>query len=81
MMYPEALLHPEVKLLVEGFCSLLLTLTQCPSIQQPALVTKQSEAILLDVGYVHWRLVLSIPTASASLNLIGSKFTSGCILA
>ena len=52
-MYPEALLHPEVKLLGEGFCLLLLTLAQCPSIQQPALVTKQSEAILLDVAYVH----------------------------
>ena len=80
-MHPEAIPHPEALPLNEGLHSLLLTLTQCPSIQQPALVTKQSEAILLDVGYVHWRLVLSIPTASASLNLIGSKFTSGCILA
>ena len=26
MMYPEALLHPEVKLLDEGFCLLILTL-------------------------------------------------------
>ena len=47
---PEALLHPEALLLDEGLYSLLLTLAQCPSIQQPALVTKQSEAILLDVG-------------------------------
>ena len=29
MMYPEALLHPEVDPLDEGFCSLLLTLAQC----------------------------------------------------
>ena len=53
MMYPEALLHPEVKPLDEGFCLLLLTLAQCPSIQQSALVTKLLEAILLDVAYVH----------------------------
>ena len=45
MMYSEALLHPEVKPLDEGFCSLLLTLAQCPSIQQSALVTKLSEAL------------------------------------
>ena len=50
---PEALLHPEALLLDEGLYSLLLTLAQCPSIQQPALVTKQSEAILLDVAHVH----------------------------
>ena len=66
MLYPEALLHPEVKPLDEGFCSLLLTLAQCPSIQQSALVTKQSEAILLDVAHVHLRLVFFNPTASAS---------------
>ena len=29
MMHPEALLHPEVDPLDEGFCSLLLTLAQC----------------------------------------------------
>ena len=52
-MYPEALPHPEALLLDEGLYSLLLTLAQCPSIQQPALVTKQSEAILLDVVHVH----------------------------
>ena len=63
---PEALPHPEALLLDEGLYSLLLTLAQCPSIQQPALVTKQSEAILLDVAYVHRRSVLPIPTASAS---------------
>ena len=63
---PEALLHPEALLLDEGLYSLLPTLAQCLSIQQPALVTKQSEAILLDVAHVHWHLVLPIPTASAS---------------
>ena len=52
-VYPEALLHPEVNLLDEGFCSLLLTLAQCPSLQQSALVTKLSEALSLDVAYVH----------------------------
>ena len=49
---PEALLHPEALLLDEGLYTLLLILAQCPSIQQPALVTKQSEAILLDVAHV-----------------------------
>ena len=63
---PEALLHPEALLLDEGLYSLLLTLAQCPLFQQSALVTKQSEVILLDVGYVHCRLVLPVPTASAS---------------
>ena len=53
MMHPEALLHPEVNPLDEGFSSLSLTLAQCPSIQQSALVTKLSEAISLDVAYVH----------------------------
>ena len=77
MMYPEALLHSEVKPLDEGFCLLLLTLAQCPSIQQSALVTKLSEAISLGVAYVHCRLVSSTLTASASLNTTGSKFTSG----
>ena len=49
---PEALLHPEALLLGEGLYSLLPTLAQCPSIQQSALVTNQSEAILLDVAHV-----------------------------
>ena len=48
MMYPEALLHPEVKPLDEGFCLLLLTLAQCPSVQQSALVTLLSDALSLD---------------------------------
>ena len=50
---PEALLHLEALLLDEGLYSLLLTLARCPSFQQAALVTKQSEAILLDVAHVH----------------------------
>ena len=52
-VYPEALLHPEVNPLDEGLYSLLLTLAQCPSIQQSTLVTKLSEALSLDVAYVH----------------------------
>ena len=51
-VYQEALLHPEVIPLDEGFSSLSLTLAQCISFQQSALVTKQSEAILLDVAHV-----------------------------
>ena len=51
MMYPEALLHPEVKPLDEGFCLLSLTLAQCPSIQQSALVTTLSDALSLDVAF------------------------------
>ena len=53
LFHPEAFSHPEALPLDEGLYSLLLTLAQCPSIQQPALVTKQSEAILLDVAHVH----------------------------
>ena len=53
MMYPEALLHPEVKPLIEGFCLLLLTLAQCPSIQQSAPVIVYPEVIPLDVAYSH----------------------------
>ena len=52
-MYPEALLHPEVNPLDEGFSSLSLTLAQCISFQQSALVTKLLEALSLDVAYVH----------------------------
>ena len=76
-LYPEALLHPEALLLGEGLYSFYLTLAQCPSIQQSALVTKLSEAISLGVAYVHCRLVSSTLTASASLNTTGSKITSG----
>ena len=47
-MYPEALLHPEVKLLDEGLYLLILTLAQCPSIHQSALVTMLSDALSLD---------------------------------
>ena len=74
-VYPEALLHPEVKLLDEGFCSLLLTLAQCPSIQQSVLVTKLSEALLLDVVNLLMLSVLSLLSACASLNLTGSNFS------
>ena len=52
-MYPEALLHPEVLSLDEGSSSPSLTLAQCISFQQSALVTKLSEALSLDVAYVH----------------------------
>ena len=75
MMHPEALLHPEVKLLDEGFCSLLLTLAQCPSIQQSALVTKLSEALSRDVVNSLTLRVISLLSACASLNLTGSNFT------
>ena len=74
-MYPEALLHPKANLLDEGFCSLLLTLAQCPSLQQSALVTKLSEALLLDVVNLLMLRVLSLLSACASLNLTGSNFT------
>ena len=53
LLLPEAIPHPEALPLDEGLYLFLLTLAQCPSIQQPALVTKQSEAVLLDVVYVH----------------------------
>ena len=75
MMYPEALLHPEVKPLDEGFSSLLLTLAQCPSIQQSALVTKLSEALSLDEVNSLMLRVISLLSACASLNLTGSNFT------
>ena len=75
MMYSEALLHPEVKPLDEGFCSLLLTLAQCPSIQQSALVTKLSEALLLDVAFSLTLGVILFLSACASLILSGSNFT------
>ena len=75
MMYPEALLHPEVKPLDEGFCLLLLTLAQCPSIHQSALVTKLSEALLLDVVKSLTLRVILLLSACASLNPTGSNFT------
>ena len=77
MMYPEALLHPEVIPLDEGFSSLLLTLAQCPSIQQSALVTKLSEALSLDVVNSLTLRVISILSVCASLNPTGSNSTSG----
>ena len=52
-VYPEALLHPEVITLDERSCSPSLTLAQCISFQHSALVTKLSEALSLDVAYVH----------------------------
>ena len=72
---PEALLHPEALLLDEGLYSLLLTLTQCPSIQQSALVTKLSEALSLDEVNLLMLRVISLLSACASLNLTGSNFT------
>ena len=75
MMYPEALLHPEVISLDEGFSSLSLTLAQRISFQQSALVTKLSEALLLDVVNSLTLRVISLLSACASLNLTGSNFT------
>ena len=77
MMYPEALLHPEVIPLDEGFNSLSLTLAQCISFQQSALVTKLSEALSLDVVNLLTLGVISILSVCASLSLTGSNFTSG----
>ena len=75
MMYPEALLHPEVKLLDEGFCLLLLTLAQCPSIQQSALVTTLSDALSLDEVNLLTLRFISILFVCASQSLSGSYFT------
>ena len=75
MMYPEAFLHPEVKLLDEGFCLLILTLAQCSSIQQSALVTKLSETLSLDEVNLLTLRVISILSVCASQNLSGSYFT------
>ena len=78
MMYPEALLHPEVKLLDEGFCLLILTLAQCSSIQQSALVTKLSETLSLDEVNLLTLRVISILSVCASQGLSGSYFTWRC---
>ena len=75
MMYLEALLHSEVIPLDEGFSLLSLTLAQCPSIQQSALVTKLSEALSLDEINSLTLRVISILSACASLSLTGSIFT------
>ena len=75
MMYPEAFLHPEVKLLDEGLCLLILTLAQCPSIQQSALVTKLSDALSLDEVNLLTLRVISILSVCASQSLSGSYFT------
>ena len=72
-MYPEALLHPEVISLDEGFS--LLTLAQCPSIQQSALVTKLSETLSLDEVNLLTLRVISILSVCASQSLSGSYFT------
>ena len=74
-VYPEVLLHPEVISLDEGSNSLSLTLAQCSSFQQSALVTKLSEALSLDVVNSLTLRVISLLSACASLNLIGSSFT------
>ena len=76
-MYPEALPHPEVNLLEEGFSSLSLTLAQYISFQQSALVTKLSEALSLDVVNSLTLRVISVLSVCASLSLTGSNFTSG----
>ena len=74
-VYPEALLHTEVIPLDEGFSLLSLTLAQCISFQQSALVTKLSEALLLvEVNSLTLR-VIPLLSACASLNLTGSNFT------
>ena len=74
-MYPEALLHPEVLSLDEGSSSPSLTLAQCISFQHSALVTKLSEALLLDVVNLLTLGVMSILSVCASLSLTGSNFT------
>ena len=73
-MYPEALPHPEVLSLDEGSSSPSLTLAQCISFQQSALVTEPSEALLLDVVNSLKLRVISLLSACASLNLTGSNF-------
>ena len=74
-MYPEALLHPEVLSLDEGSSSPSLTLAQCISFQQSALVTKLLEALLLDVVNSLTLRVISLLSVCASLNLSGSNST------
>ena len=74
-VYPEALLHPEVIPLDEGSSSSSLTLAQCISFQHSALVTKLSEALLLDVVNSLTLRVKSILSVCASQDLIGSNFT------
>ena len=74
-MYPEALLHPEVKLLDEGLCLLILPLAQCLSIQQSALVTKLSDALSLDEVNLLTLRVISILSVCASQSSSGSYFT------
>ena len=74
-MYPEALLHPEVLSLDEGSSSPSLTLAQCISFQQSALVTKLSEALSLDEVNSLTLRVISILSVCASQNLSGSYFT------
>ena len=74
-MYPEALLHPEVKLLDEGLYLLILTLAQCPLIHQSALVTMLSDALSLDEVNLLTLRVISILSVCASQNLSGSNFT------
>ena len=74
-MYPEALPHPEVLSLDEGSSSPSLTLAQCISFQQSALVTELSEALLLDVVNSLTLRVKSILSVCASQDLTGSNFT------
>ena len=74
-MYPEALPHPEVLSLDEGSSSPSLTLAQCISFQQSALVTELSEALLLDVVNSLMLRVKSILSVCASQDLTGSNFT------
>ena len=74
-MYPEALLHPEVLSLDEGSSSPSLTLAQCISFQQSALVTELSEALLLDVVNSLTLRDIFLLSVCVSLNLSGSTFT------
>ena len=77
-VYLEALLHPEVIPLDEGFSSLSLTLVQCISFQQSALVTELSDAFSLDEVNLLTLRVISILSVCASQNLSGSHFTWCC---
>ena len=74
-VYPEAFLHPEAVSLDEGSSSPSLTLAQCISFQQSALVTKLSEALSIDVVNSLTLSIISIISVCASLSLTGSNFT------
>ena len=75
MMYPEAFLHPEVKLLDEGSWFTITHSHLVYFIPTLSASTKLSEALLLDVVNSLTLRVKSILSICASLNLIGSAFT------